>query len=30
MDSPLFWAAAGTGFTFLMTAFGASLVFFFR
>ena len=24
------WAAAGTGFTFLMTAFGASLVFFFR
>lgn len=30
MDSPILWAAAGTGFTFLMTAFGASLVFFFR
>ena len=28
--SPIAWAAAGTGFTFLMTAFGASLVFFFR
>ena len=30
MNSPILWAAAGTGFTFLMTAFGASLVFFFR
>ena len=30
MHSPLFWAAAGTGFTFLMTTLGASLVFFFR
>lgn len=30
MNSPLLWAAVGTGFTFLMTAFGASLVFFFR
>ena len=30
MQSPLFLAAAGTGFTFLMTALGASLVFFFR
>ena len=28
--SPIAWAAAGTGFTFLMTALGASLVFFFR
>ena len=27
---PVLWAAFGTGFTFLMTAFGASLVFFFR
>ncbi len=27
---PIFWAAVGSGFTFLMTAFGASLVFFFR
>lgn len=26
----IFWAAAGTGFTFLMTALGAALVFFFR
>ena len=30
MYQPVLWAAAGTGFTFLMTAFGASLVFFFR
>ena len=28
--SPVLWAAVGTGFTFLMTAMGASLVFFFR
>ena len=27
---PVLWAAVGTGFTFLMTAMGASLVFFFR
>ena len=30
MNTALAWAAAGTGFTFLMTALGASLVFFFR
>ena len=30
MTSAFYWAAAGTGFTFLMTALGASLVFFFR
>ena len=28
--SPVLWAAVGTGFTFFMTAMGASLVFFFR
>ncbi len=28
--SPILWAAAGTGFTFLMTTLGASVVFFFR
>ncbi len=27
---PILWAAGGTGFTFLMTALGASLVFFFK
>ncbi|WP_099205590.1 ZIP family metal transporter [Scatolibacter rhodanostii] len=27
---PILWAAAGTGFTFLMTAFGSAMVFFFR
>ena len=30
MTQALFWAAGGTGFTALMTAFGASTVFFFR
>lgn len=30
MASSLLWAAGGTGFTFLMTTLGASLVFFFR
>lgn len=30
MGKALLWAAAGTGFTFLMTSLGASLVFFFR
>lgn len=30
MGQPVLWAAAGTGFTFLMTALGASVVFFFR
>ncbi len=30
MSEAVLWAAAGTGFTFLMTAAGASLVFFFR
>lgn len=30
MTQALLWAAAGTGFTFLMTALGAALVFFFR
>ena len=27
---PILWAAMGTGFTFLMTALGSALVFFFR
>ena len=27
---PVLWAAGGTGFTCLMTALGASMVFFFR
>lgn len=27
---PVLWAAAGTGFTCLMTVLGASMVFFFR
>ena len=27
---PVLWAAGGTGFTFLMTALGAAMVFFFR
>ncbi len=30
MQNALLWAAGGTGFTFLMTALGASMVFFFR
>ncbi|HIR84643.1 MAG TPA: ZIP family metal transporter [Candidatus Galloscillospira excrementavium] len=30
MGQTLFWAAGGTGFTFLMTTVGAALVFFFR
>lgn len=30
MQTALLWAAGGTGFTFLMTALGASMVFFFR
>ena len=30
MNSPIAWAAAGTGFTFFMTAMGAATVFFFR
>lgn len=30
MGQALLWAAAGTGFTFLMTALGAAMVFFFR
>ena len=30
MTQAILWAAAGTGFTFLMTALGASMVFFFR
>lgn len=30
MNNPITWAAAGTGFTFLMTALGAATVFFFR
>ena len=30
MNQAIFWAAAGTGFTFLMTAFGAAMVFLFR
>lgn len=30
MNDPITWAAAGTGFTFLMTALGAATVFFFR
>ena len=30
MAQQVLWAAAGTGFTFLMTTLGASLVFFFR
>lgn len=30
MDRALLWAAAGTGFTFLMTSLGAAMVFFFR
>lgn len=30
MNSPVAWAAAGTGFTFGMTALGAAMVFFFR
>ena len=30
MTQALLWAAAGTGFTFLMTALGASLVFLLR
>ncbi len=28
--TPILWAAGGTGFTFLMTTLGASVVFFFR
>ena len=30
MDHSILWAAAGTGFTFLMTTLGAAVVFFFR
>lgn len=30
MNDPITWAAAGTGFTFLMTTLGAATVFFFR
>ena len=30
MEQAILWAAGGTGFTFLMTALGAALVFFFR
>ena len=30
MTQALVWAAAGTGFTFLMTALGAAMVFFLR
>ena len=30
MHTAVLWAAAGTGFTFLMTTLGAGLVFFFR
>lgn len=30
MTQPILWAAGATGFTFAMTALGASLVFFFR
>ena len=30
MGTSLLWAAGGTGFTFLMTTLGASVVFFFR
>ena len=30
MSNALLWAAAGTGFTFLMTTLGAALVFFFK
>lgn len=30
MSTSLLWAAGGTGFTFLMTTLGASVVFFFR
>ncbi|RZS92729.1 ZIP family metal transporter [Cuneatibacter caecimuris] len=30
MDSPVLWAAGGTGFTFLMTTLGAAMVFLFR
>ena len=30
MKTAVIWAACGTGFTFLMTTLGASLVFFFR
>lgn len=30
MNSPVLWAATGTGFTFFMTTCGAALVFFFR
>ena len=30
MANALLWAAGGTGFTFFMTALGASMVFFFR
>lgn len=30
MNQAITWAAAGTGFTFLMTSFGAGVVFFFR
>lgn len=30
MNNPILWAAAGTGFTFLLTALGAGTVFFFR
>ena len=30
MGNALLWAAGGTGFTFAMTALGASLVFFFK
>lgn len=30
METALLWAAGGTGFTFFMTALGASMVFFFR
>lgn len=30
MKDALLWAAAGTGFTFLMTSLGASVVFLFR
>ena len=30
MGASILWAAAGTGFTFLMTTLGAAMVFFFR
>ena len=30
MGQAVLWAAAGTGFTFFMTALGAAMVFFFR